>query len=437
MIGKPKIFANTSYQIAGRFFIVLVSLIITAILTRTLGVAVYGDYVFITSLVILFTGLSDFGASQIGVREASSNKDKMGEIFGSVLGLRIILSSLFFVIFIALSLIMPQFRNLTDISFWASFVILLIIFKTVSQAVFNTHFRFDLSSFLDVVSSLLFLIPLIITLIFNITLTLKIVIIFWLFSTLVSAAVGWYLSRRLIQLKTNFGYQKLKVLFKQTLPLGIYLLVYSLYDRGIDSIFLKTFCGSDAVGYYGLAYKIYGNLILGAAFLMNSLFPLISSFEKDSIEIKKYFNKAFCLLFTSAIGIFIIFYISSIPIIKIISGNNYLVSAQILKVLLLALIFSGLNHLTGYYMIILDEQSKLLRFSIIAFVFNITANYIFIPIYSYWAAAVVTIFTELIIFLFSFIYLRKKYNLTVNTKSYFDNLKLFIKYKRNYFENNT
>lgn len=435
MNNKPKIFTNTSYQIAGRIFIVLVSLVITAILTRTLGVAVYGDYVFITSLVILFTGLSDFGASQIGIREASSDKDRMAEIFGSVLGLRIILSCIFFGLFIFLSLIMPQFKDLTDISFWASFVILLIVFKTISQVVFNTHFRFDLSSLLDVLSSMLFLIPLAITLILNIVLSLKLVIIFWLFSTLISAIAGWYLSKKLIKVKTSFEYNKLKALFKQTLPLGMYLLVYSLYDRGIDSIFLKTFSGSDAVGYYGLAYKIYGNLILGAAFLMNSLFPLISSFKKGSTEIKNYFEKAFCLLFTSSIGIFIVFNILSFPIIEIISGKGYLISAQILKVLLVALIFSSLNHLTGYYMVSLNEQSKLLRFSIIAFIFNIVANYIFIPRYSYWAAVVVTIFTELIIFILSFRYLKSKYNLTVSIKSYFNNLKLFIKYKKNYFEN--
>lgn len=83
---------NTGVQILGKAVMVVMSLITTGILTRRLGITVYGEYILITSLLIFFDSLADFGSSIIGVREASKVEDeKQGvKIWSNVAGLRLL-----------------------------------------------------------------------------------------------------------------------------------------------------------------------------------------------------------------------------------------------------------------------------------------------------------------------------------------------------------
>jgi O-antigen/teichoic acid export membrane protein len=193
--------------------------------------------------------------------------------------------------------------------------------------------------------------------------------------------------------------------------------VYSFYDRGIDSFFLKTFSGAEAVGYYGLSYKIYGNLILGAAYLMNSLFPIISSIKNNNQQINLYFQKTFSFLLILSLVVVIFFFSFSSSIINIISGSQYAVSSPILKILVIALFFSYLNHLCGYLLVALSEQKIMLKFSLIALIVNLIFNFIFIPYFSYWAASVVTVLTEMVMLILSLNYLKTKHNLSFKLKS--------------------
>lgn len=433
MNSGKRVLSNTLFQSVGRVLIILVSLITTGILTRTLGVFGYGDYVFITSVVILFSGISDFGISSIGVREASFGKEKKEEIFSRVLSLRLIISSVLFLIYLILVQVLPQFKNIRTPSSIASLVIGFLIIRTICQAVFQTFLRMDLASILEISASGLFLLIILIFLFLNKTISLSFIMLVWVISALFSSLIGWLILKKFLRLHLDFNIVELKKLFFQSFPLGAYLLVYSMYDRGIDSFFLKTFSDSASVGYYGLAYKIYSNLVLGAAFLMNSLFPVISSLREKKEELQVYFEKSFTLLLLVSFFIFVIFFIFSSSIIRIVGGQNYLISSSILRVLLPAIFFSYFNHLVGYLLVSLNEQLKMLNYSLIALLINVLLNLIFIPVYSYWAAAVITVITEISIFALTFKYLYKKYHFEYSFKIFHENLNNLFHLKKNYF----
>ena len=431
---KTKVFKNTVFQIAGRSLTILISLLTTAVLTRTLGVETFGDYVFITSIVLLFVGLTDFGTITIGVREASVSLEKKEKIFGSVLSLRIIISLFIFIAFNLLIYFLPQFAGLREPSLIASFVILFLILRTTMQAVLQVFLRLDLASFLEVIASLLALLFIGSFLLLGIKINLFWLMIFWSVSALASGIAGLYYVKKLISFKLNFNKDDLFKIFKQASPLGVYLLVYAVYDRGIDNFFLKTFVNSEAVGFYGLAYKIHGNLIFGAAFLMNSLFPIISALKNDEERLKLIFKKAFSVLFFFGLLSLFLGTLFAPLIIRIISGAKFVLSVNILRILLFATFFSFLNHLNGYLLISLNEQKKLLVFSLFSLILNLVLNTIFIPRYSFWAAAVVTVLTEGLIFVLTSVYLKRKYQLTISGQELKNNLFLFLKKRKSFFD---
>ena len=66
MLGK--LIANTGWQVAGKGITLLLSLVITGILTRRLGVTAYGGFVLITSIFVFLDTIGDFWTKIIGVR---------------------------------------------------------------------------------------------------------------------------------------------------------------------------------------------------------------------------------------------------------------------------------------------------------------------------------------------------------------------------------
>jgi O-antigen/teichoic acid export membrane protein len=428
-----RVFLNTLTQILGRGVVVGVSLLTTAVLTRLMGVAGYGDYVFITAFVLLFVGLSDLGITTIGVREAAKNKREEGAIFGNVLALRFIISFfLFFLLNLAI-LLLPQFQGIRSPAILASLVLFFLVARTTAQGVLQTALRLDLASLLEILAAVFFLAALGGLFWFGRSISLNWLMLFWLGGAFLSSLLGRELCRRFIPLRLTFSPGVVRRLMGEAWPLGIYLLVYSVYDHGIDAFIIKTFAGSAAVGYYGLAYKIYGNLILGAAFLMNSLFPLISIQEIDSLKLKRTFEKAFTVLLLSGLLILLGGIVLAPLVVKVIAGEGFIPSVLALRILLAAVVFSYLNHLAGYVMIAAGRQKRLLLFSLAALTINLGLNWLLIPRYSFLAAAGVTALTELTIFLLTQSYLARqlklKYSLAVLAK----NLNLLYWKKQEYF----
>lgn len=432
--GKRVIF-NTFSQLFNRGLVVAASILTTAVLTRTLGTSVFGDYIFITSFVLIFVGLSDLGTSVIGVREASLHNERKFEIFSNILGLRLLFSLIIFICFNLLIFVLPQFNGLRTPVLIASFVFPFIVLRTTFQAVLQTYLRLDLSSLLEVIASVFSLFLLGVIFYLRKSLNLDILVIFWLVSTLISSIAGYFISKRFLRINMSFNKNVIVGIFKNSVPLGLYLMIYSIYDKGIDSFLLKTFSSSEAVGYYGLAYKIYGNFLFGAGFLMNSLFPIISSLKAEKVKLSTLFKKTFSILLLAGILVLVMGYIFSPLIVNIISGSAFLVSSSILRILLFAALISFLNHLTGFFLISLNEQKYLLLFSIVSLVTNLVLNVIFIPRYSFWAAAVVTVMTETTILLLTTGFLKRKHNLTFSIGDFKNNLLLLIKKKENFFNN--
>ena len=167
--------------------------------------------------------------------------------------------------------------------------------------------------------------------------------------------------------------------------------------------------GSVAVGQYNLAYKIYGNLILLAAFFMNSLFPVM--IKKGHRNLKKTFNNAFKILFPASLIIAVTIQLSAPFLINLIGGPSFNASIKVLRILGLALIFSYLNHLLGYTMIALGFGKKLLYFSLAALVVNLLGNWFLIPHWQLTGAAVTTGLTELVMMILGSIFLLKRISL--------------------------
>ncbi len=410
----PKIALNTIVQIIGRGVVIGFTIFTTALLTRNLGVAGYGDYVFITAFIMFFHSVADWGTGIISVREASRDKDLAEKIYGNSLVLRLMIAIASLLLINLAIFFLPQFSRLILPSVIASTLLLFWSIRTSCQIVFQSKLRFDQHVLVEVFSSGLFVLFLVWLLRFSSDLSL--IFLGLSFSGFLATILALILARRL----TNFVFQLDKKLirriFFEALPTGALLLVFSVYNR-IDIFILQSIKGAEPVGIYGLAYKVHDNLVLGAAFLANSFFPVISKYGKIS-ELKKGFKpmreiyqKLFDVLLIAGIAIIAFIFIAAPLIIQIIGGHEFQTSILVLRILVFGTFIAYFNHLTGYSLIALGKQKISLLVAILALFWNIGLNLLLIPRFSYLAAAGVTIATEGLVLILTASYLAWKFSL--------------------------
>lgn len=400
---------NTLFQTLGRAVMLACSLITTHFLAKFLGVETWGDYVFITTIILLVFNLADFGTGTITIKKLAKNKitgDEKALILGQALTLKIIFTLVAWLFLAGLVLTLNQFRGIRGLTLLSGLVIIFLTLRALAEAFFMANLDFIAKTIFETGASLLSILAIGLVILVGRQINLSWALLIWLFSTAASALTAiWYLRK-----KTTFSLKpskiKLKDFLKQSAPIGIRQLVFSLYDAGIDSFFLKTLIGSSAVGFYGLSYKIYTNLILGAAFFMNSLFPIIV--KKPSRHLPKILKQNGLLLLLAGITIGLTLFFLAPTIINLIGGPDFAPAIGVLQVLALALVFGYLNHLTGYTMIALGAQKQFLYFSLLSLAINLTGNWLFIPRFDIMGAAWVTVATEGSILLTTGIFLTQK-----------------------------
>lgn len=393
MLKKPIL--NTLVQVGGKAITVLLGLVVTGILTRKLGVSVYGNYMLITSVFLLFDSLADFGSKVIGVREASRKKNlEKIAVFVQVAWFRLMTSLLAMIGGLFLILFWSGFES---IKMEALIALVMIVFTSLAgslEIIFQTELKMALKVLMDILFPLTFLILL---LFWPKTITLAWVFLVYLITRILSLFFGFGLVGNLwknFKIKTSWLNKKFLISFlKETWPMGIYMILFSGYDRAIDSILIRQFIGAEKLAFYGLSYKIYGNLIQPAYFFVNSIFPIMSRVETDR---KKLFIKSTWLMVLGILLIVPIVYYLSPWMVQVLAGNEFGESILILRILLIAMIFAYISHLVGFTVIAKGGQKQILVIGLVSLLINIIGNLIAIPRFGIEGAAWITVLTEMV-----------------------------------------
>ena len=92
-------------------------------------------------------------------------------------------------------------------------------------------------------------------------------------------------------------------------------------------------------------------------------------------------------------------YLLAPMVVKILGGQEFDQSTEVLKILAVGLFIFFLTQPISYLIVTLDKQKYLPAIYLISAIFNVSANLIFIPKYSFYASAYITWISEGLIFL--------------------------------------
>ncbi|GMR19366.1 MAG: hypothetical protein BMS9Abin34_503 [Patescibacteria group bacterium] len=388
---------NTIYQIIGKGFGVTASIIVIALITRSLGAGGFGDYVLATTVPAFFYLFVDFGLNAIFLRNIVQGKDHRGQ-FGSLLGLRLGLAGLFFSLG-ALYIFLSPYPQLVKVgSFLGLFTVFTQGIFTSLNALFQHNLRYDLSILAGIFSSLLGVLLTIFGFLRGAGLLFFVGV--WVLDAFVLAILAFLFSQKLPE-KPSLSLNRvwLRRLFWASFPLGL-MLIFAQINAKADIFLLSLLDTPKSLGIYGLADKVFDNALFIPTFFVNALYPVLLKDRKRSLTLLwSRLRKGVLLLLGVSLPLAVLGFVFSPLIVLILGGKGFESSILVSQLLVLTLPLFFVTAPLQWFLIVVGKERILPVIYGVAALVNITINILFIPRFSYLASVFATIFSELIILL--------------------------------------
>ncbi|MEA1936493.1 MAG: flippase [Patescibacteria group bacterium] len=391
-----KIAYNAFFSAGARIIEVILAFIIIRLIIGYFGEDGFGDYIIVVAFVYIFSVFADLGLYSIVVREISREGADEKKIINNAFTLR--LTAGFFILGIAyfISLLFPYSNNvqrgiaIASLGFW------ILSNIQVLMGLFQKHLAMDKVAFAEIAGRViqLFFVWYFITYDFGFLYIISAIF----FGAMINFILVLRFASKYTKIKPRFDFQFWKKLLAQSYPLAISAILVLIYFK-LDTIFLSVMQTGEAVGIYGLAYKILENLIFFPAMIVGLTMPIISKYiftnrDKFKSVVQRTLNILIVAFLPLAFGAIMI---SDKIIILFTKGDGFHDSPMVLNILIIALGFIFLGALFSNVIIAANQQKRLAQIYFVGMIFNIIANFIFIPEYSYFGAAVTTVATEFLV----------------------------------------
>lgn len=400
---------NTLSQVLGKAIGASTVLVVSLVIARRFGAEGYGDFVKITTFVSFFFLLSDFGLNAVYL------KDRRDE-WETLVCIRMVTGAILMAITCILIYVLPSGISQSQgysmsVRMGIALFAPAIFFQgliTSANAVFQKHLRYDFSTIalaMGSVGTLLVLwfvsVSRVSGPVFGTTAILA--------GTIIHAAAGLYFAVRLRgYFQVTFDRNKIMSLLVPAIPLGAVLLFNVVYFHA-DSVILTILRSTKEVGVYGLAFKIFELPLVIPVFFMNSVYPLLLQEMRPkgqkpgknfSVLLKR---SAVSLLFASLFSLLVVWVGS--PMVGFVR-SDFVPSIVPLRILALGFPLFFISNVSLWGLIALGRQRMLALVYGICMAGNIIANILFIGQYGYIASAWITVLSEGIVCVWTFVLLR-------------------------------
>ncbi len=367
----------------------------------------YAIYTLAWTHIGLLLPVLDFGTTSYGlVHLPDQNKKQASTLFS----FRIALSIITFILTISLAFLFGYQKDVLLPIILTSFV----IFANTFSGTFLILVSVAQKSYLVSLVSMIFQIILVISLILGVVFTKKLIVVFWLTFILYNlySLINFLLVKNQVKdLKFIFDFKSwLKIAGKSVVFLLISLLA-GIYSK-VDVLLLNFIKGKAAVGIYSSGYRFLDALMFIVSAYNVSSMPIFSKIARSGqrnqflLKIKRDLILVLSIGGLIALGIFLF----SPYLLPLFLKGDYLLAIAPLRVIIfsLPLILMTSIALNGLYS--LNKAKWVILLFIFQLLFNGLGNIVFIPLYSYFASAYVSLIGETINVVVSFIILKKAIN---------------------------
>ncbi len=375
-------------------------------ITRYLGKEGFGNYATVLAFFAFFSSLLDLGLYTISTREISRQGADEEKIIGNVFWLRFFSSVALFLISPLIVFLLPYPEEVKKGILLAAGAFVFSSSYLVLNGVFQKNLVIYKVTGAELIGKILQVSFVILTVLYDWGFTA--IVLSLLLNMIFNFVAVYYLCRRYVKIRFLINFSYWKKFLRHSLPMGVAVFVSFLYFK-TDTILLSLLRSSQDVGIYNAAYKIIENITFFPAMIMGLIFPLMSkNIFSEKTLFEKISHKTFKIFFLLVIPMVIGALFLADDLVFLIGGKDFSQSANVLRILIFSLAFIFFGHFFNYMLIAGNLQKKLMQILFFCAAFNITANLIFIPFFSYYASAMISLATEaLVVFTTAFLAAKK------------------------------
>lgn len=405
-----KIIKNTGVQLIGRGISTILGVLAVALLARYLGTSGYGEYTIATSFLQFFAIVVDFGLTLTTltmISEVDGTEDGAEErLVANLTTLRIVSSIIFFALAPLLVIFFPYSSDVkTSVAVGAVAYAILSV-NQMLVGVFQKYLAMHLAALAEVAG--------------RAALLGAMAYVAWSGGTVVDMVTAMIVAnlcqllflllyaRRFVAMKLAYDFKVWRKIIARSWPIGVSTILNLVYLKG-DIIILSLFRSASEVGLYGAAYKVLDVLtVIPMMFMGLVLPPLTAAWKRADTERVRYFlQRSFDAMFLLGLPLLVGGALVAEPMMRLIGGPEFQVGSSYLSILLIALFAVFLSGLFGHAVVAIGKQRPMIWGYFADAAISLVAYFIFVPIYGATAAAWITVLSEAIIALLTYLMVRR------------------------------
>ncbi len=391
---------NTGVQILGKVVSTGIGIILIGLMTRQLGTIGFGAYSTANAFLQVFALLLDLGLNVtlialLGEHAGDSAYEK--RCTSALFTLRITMSLFILGLIapaVALASPYPLSLKMAILALTGSF-----IFPSINQVVIGAqqrHLKMTMAAIAENVGRIIALTGLLIAQAQG----WGLVPIMWIisFASLFNVALNYISARKYADFHWNWDPSFWKMALHRSWPIGLSIAFGLAYFKA-DTLILSFVRPQSEVGIYGAAYRVLEILITIPFMYAGILLPILSNAfaKKDLSKFKK--------LVTNSIDVMLIFCMPMIAgtwllgerIMTLVAGSEFAESGRILSILIIAVAAIYINTVFSHIVVAIDGQRKMIPIYITVAIAIVLGYLLWIPTYGMWAAAWLTVISEILV----------------------------------------
>ena len=383
-------------MLVGRLGVAALSWIGTALIARDLSQESFGQFVLVFSLLGMMSIVTDLGLGRIAVIVLSPLEGpERARMAGTYVMLRLVLGSVGYMLALSVVLVAGYPSPVLAATAVAGLVVLAATPSHAYDVAFQLEDRLPSLAAVGVVAQLA-------QVAFTIALVLEGGTVVWfavppVLNELIQLAWKIPAAHRLMSFDYNIDLRAWVAMTKRAGPLTAGAAFATLYYR-VDSIMLASLDTFTSVGLYGVAYKFVDLIhFVPTALTVAALSPLSRAWINDRDDFTKQLRTVIEYLAVAAGGMLVAFMLFGPQIAALFYGSDYADSGNAVRVLIGAEVIGYFSAMSLTALLAANQYRRYPAFTGVGLVFNVAANLVLIPRYSFIGAAWTTLFTEAIV----------------------------------------
>jgi O-antigen/teichoic acid export membrane protein len=393
-VGRRRMTADIAAQLVGRALNLGLGVIVTVALVRYLGQAKYGEWATLLAITGLITAAGPLALPRVVVPKAAAEPEKERAWFSALVEIQALIAIPATVISVIVVVVISRGNEMLIAGFILS-TLLLLNAPSALGTVFQLRVRNDIGTALGIANSIVWTAGVLI--IRSAGGGLVAISTIFVVAAIFTALVTIALSVRYMRFDWAAGHALRSTVISIAIPIAAFGLAVTAYNA-IDTLIVFELSGSKDAGLYGSVYRILDQAGVFPAAVVTTLTPIVAStYKTDLPRTHKLVQAAADVLAILSFGGVALALSAGAPLLNLLYGEAFTAAAPSLTILMVAFVLIGLGYVYGTLVVVLGIQRRVLKYALLALAVNVSLNLIFVPLYGYTAAAVITVITEALV----------------------------------------